>query len=523
MDKNIAALMSSLVDPWNPIMLEGIAKTQMNGAMQYMDEIVRCASESFPKGLVYHDLKQCDPVQVFNELTRAVQPRRMIDLAISDIYMIELSFSWNGFNLPKKYLYLPYIRDNGFMFLKGTRYQVLPVLSGVPFNIENDAVYMPIPRARLGYRAHHYSCIKDGLIINKPVTYSYLHNKYKRGTRSSLYPTLLHYIFSKYGFKETLKQFFNMTPLCGYLPVKPKSGYIYYRSRKPIGNKAKPTSQICFYIKESDYTPEMDTVFSNIFYILDNSVSYTVDFKEFEDPHYWLRLLDTFLAKEVDLSKKRFSDLQDHLANIEGYMDTYVIRLLYKCGINCSTVFDLFKYMIVNYNELVVYNDPGTMYNTEVNTVQSVLFDLVYDVFKTMFALQALAKLPSEQITVKQIVTILNRRMPKDRVFNVSRHANIQHVNLATDCKQFGPMYLMMDHNSAASIGGGKKRTNLNNPNKLLHASQVDVCSPTFITHADNVGRCTFNPNIRFSRGSRITPANETKEAVAELTITFKS
>ena len=47
-------------------------------------------------------------------------------MARSDVYLMKFLFSFNGVELPPRYIYLPFVGEAGTMFLGGSRYLVTP-------------------------------------------------------------------------------------------------------------------------------------------------------------------------------------------------------------------------------------------------------------------------------------------------------------------------------------------------------------------------------------------------------------
>ena len=122
MDINLYKKLTANLPKMNEKIVEGLAVSQMEGVEKYIHDILCCAAESFPVGLKYHGFKRCTPLEYYKEITRPLNPKRMFDLAQSDVYLVNCHFSYKGVDLRPQYLYLPFVREAGILFLKNTRY-----------------------------------------------------------------------------------------------------------------------------------------------------------------------------------------------------------------------------------------------------------------------------------------------------------------------------------------------------------------------------------------------------------------
>lgn len=497
---------------FNKSIIKGLAVEQMNQVESYINEAFRCAAESFPPGLTYVGGVRCTPMEQFKEITRALKPIKMFELSRSDIYLMRYHFRFNGIDLRPQHIFLPFISDGGLMYLNGTQYQVTPVLSGRVFNVERGNIYMRTPRMPMGFWHHEVSCVLNDKVIHTSAIGSYLFHIEKPTDRSKLEPCILHYNLAEYGLTTTLKKFFGVDAKIGNQELEklPKNEWMIYSSRQlpPVIKRPGPyeVSTIRIAVPAHQHYELLNGVIATIFYIIDNSVESTKDLESLENPQLWLRLLYNFIFKEPSTEKKLYERMESHLSGMKNVMDPITKRNLLQSGIHCETFFDLVHYLCINYQDLVIHYDVGTMYNKELTTVKYVLYNVVYNIFKTMYELQ---RLPPELLTPEKITKVMITSFRKDTILSVRRHGELTPVSIATDCKPFSATCNAITH-SQATVTDKQKNTNAaNDLGLMLHESQAECSTYQWITGHDPVGRSKINPFIVFKQRDYITPNAE--------------
>jgi len=517
-DTKLLSLVSSKMPQINKKAMEGIAMSQLSEVEEYIHNTFRCAAESFPPGLKYIGGRRCTPLEQYREIIRPLKPKKAFEMLRSDVYLMKYLFTFNGIELRPFYIFLPFVSDGGIMFLKGTQYKVTPVLGGKVFNIEHNNIYMPTPRMRMGFSQYTVSCILNDKIVHSNCVASYLYNMNKVD-RSVLYPTLMHYILAKYGLQTALLKLFNVHITVGKYELDKLSqqGYKVYRSRQIPYRKviSYEPSEVRIAIPENEYYPLLDNIISTVFYIIDNCTDATNEIEELENPKLWLRLLDRFIFKDQGTEKKRFEKMEEHLQNTENTYDPVTRRTLMSDSILCNDIFELFRYICLNYQDIVIHHDVGTMYYKELTTTKHLLFNVVYNIFIAMYELQ---KLPENLLTVEKISKVLIDNLRKDKIFSTLGHGELTSTGIATDCKYFGATGNMISHSKATAVAGSKRsKKTTNDPGLLLHESQVEVATYAWITNRCPHGRSKINPFINFGEKFQILPSPQLEHTLTGL------
>lgn len=520
-DLNLITAANKTLPKMNQEVLGGLSTSHLESVEQYLNDVWRCASTSFPKGLEYLGSKRCTPLEQFREITRPLNPNKKFDLLRSDVYLVKHEFRFKGVKLRPFYSFLPFVNEGGLIFLKGTQYRITTVIGGKVFNIERDNIYMPTPRIRMGFMQFTSACFMNERIIHGSVAYSHLHWGLKKTERSNLFPTLLHYILSEHGLEDTLKIYFNLDIKVGETELDDLDfeEWVVFKSRQlPITTRFNSTAEVTnirIAIPKKQYNSLLDNVFCTLFYIIDNSVETTRNISDLNNPKLWLYLLDKFIFKVTKAEKKQFEKMVDHLESIKMIMDPITERILKTSNIKCKTTFDLFKYIILNYQDIIIHNDAGSMYHKELSTTKHLMYHVVYNIFSVMYGLQTL---PENLLTNEKITSVILKLISKDKIFTVLGHGELVPASIATDCIAYSSCNVI-SHSKAISTGGNQRsKSNTTDPNKLLHPSQVEVCSFQWNTKREPTGRGKLSPFIKFGENNYIVPNNEIKPLIENLT-----
>lgn len=497
--------------------LNGLATEQIKSAEAYMHGVFLSASASFPKGLRYIGSVVCTPKEQFDEITRSTKPFRSYELLRSDVYMVKYLLEFNGKPIRPQYLFLPFINEADLLYLSGTQYKVTPVISGRLFNIEKGNIYMRTPRAPVGFSSHSISCIKNGCILNTAAVYSYLYNM-EPAKRSLLKPTLMHYILSVYGLKETMKKMFNVNVSIGNwkLDSLNPEEWVVYRSRQELSivkkYNAKPTD-LRIAISAEEYYPLLDSIIGTIFYIVDNSTDSTRDFNELDNPNLWIYILDRFIFKQITGDRHQLDQICSHVSvQIPALYDPITRKVLDIERIKTNDIFDLFGYMCLNFHDMDVHYDVGTMYNKELSVVRNLLSNIVYAVFISVYRLE---KLPLETLSVEKIEKLLSKTLSRNHILHTSGHGELTPASIASDCRPFSATCNMISHNKASvSSKGDKNKSSVIDNSDLLHPSQVEVATYSWISASSPYGRDKINPFVFLSGGSYIKARPQLKPVI---------
>jgi hypothetical protein len=526
MDHFLYDLVADTLPVMNTEVINGLAKAQTENLEVYIHDIFKCVAESFPKGLKYVDFKICTPEELFRESTRKTP--RTFELQQSDVFLVKYFLTFNDgektTQLRPLYIYLPFIGEGGLLRLNGTIYQLTPVIGGKVFNVEGGNIYMPIPRQRLGFKPMAVSCLKttneyESQIVNENGVYSIIHNGRGKNKKSTLNSLLIHYILCKYGLTETMRRIFNTDILLGKQELDkldPKE-YIIYSSRNLINFRKGQQNEIRIAIKHTAYFKQLDALLASVFYIMDNATEATQTVADLNAPALWVFLLDRFIFKGGS-GPKAYDEMLKHVNSVESYMDSITKKNLLNNDIPCKDIYELFRYVCLNYQDLNIHHGDGTMYYKELSTTKHLLYNIVHNIFSTMYAILLL---PEHLLTVKKIENILMKTHTGHRKFSTKGHGELAPMSngVASDCALYALSGNVISHNKAITTGGKTRNSKATEDQVLgLHPSQVEAGTYYWITTPSPTGRNKLNPFATFDLNWTITPNPKLKPTIERLT-----
>ena len=196
--------------------------------------------------------------------------------------------------------------------------------------------------------------------------------------------------------------------------------------------------------------------------------------------------------------------MYDHLQLVRMYIDPITISILTAANIKCKDIFELFRYFILNFRDIIIHHDIGSMYNLELSSVKHLLYHVVHNIFVLAWTLN---KMPAELITPAKIQKEFNS-LHKNKIFTITGHGELTPESIATDCKIYSATCNALSYSKVTSSGKGKQRKKSNiERDLLLHASQTEIASYLMVTKADSTGRSKLNPFIELT-ASNCTKAN---------------
>ena len=474
----------------------GLASKHLTESADYINEIWKTVAVDFPEGMKYEGCSMTNPYEEYAEIIRPSKPRHQFEITKSNVYMMKYKFSYNGVPIKNRFIQLLYSEDD-LTKINGSLYKITPVLSGRVFNIERDKIFVPTPRARnVCFLKDIYSYLLNGCERYSDIIYSQQYQMLE-ASRSRYRPTLVHYMLCEHGLTKALKKYFNLDVIYGAGDMDEycmSDEWSVFESKKlPIKGMRNVTvrNNIKIIIRTNTILKSHHGVICAIIYIIDHCAETCID-SDLDDPELWLFILPKFLFKKPEQTKLLHTTMISHLGWVKSSMDNVMKRTLLASGIDCDSVFDLFSYMLLNFDDMLIHNDIGSMNDKELNVVKHVLYDVVYMIFTLMFRLR---KLNGSNVNSKIIDSTIDRCFMSNRIKVTRGHGELMPVSIASDCKMFSATCNLITHAKAAEGGkGGKRRSASNEDNTRLHQSQTEVASFLWITKTDPTGRSKLNP-----------------------------
>lgn len=541
MDNYLFDEIHATLPKFNERVCRGLAVEHLKEAMAYIKGVMKCASKSFPEGLVFEDVVRCTPREEYNELTRKRYGKHQIELSESDVYLVRFMFSYNDGSgprpLPPKYMFLPAVGPGGSIRIKGTRYFVSPVIADKAISIEESGLFIPLTRAKLNFERASHSFMVNGVMQNHgAVVTSRIYNngddKAKGPNAVKCEVSIIHYMFAQFGLTETLRRFCGIDVIVGTPDdinnkMYPEDKWYIFSSLHSFqGTRPKAARRVQFYegctirlaIRKSDFNEIVRDYIASFFYVADHLPAEVV-LEELDDPRMW-RLALGRIIKNQRSEGKLANEMDVHMASLSEYVDELSIQTFRRADINVSNVWELFHYIVSNMGALMRSRrgnvDDATallgissMFNKNLIILRYILFDITYSIFMAMYKLA-----PDKRVlTFDSINETLNKTLKYDAIFKINGE---KHGETATHQISGDNMFMKITSNivqQTKANDGYSSDTTEYDPQLVLHSSQMAVASYLNQPKSNPTGRDCINPFILLD-GTDIVQIPERHEPV---------
>ena len=486
----------------NPDLCEGLAFKQSDRIERYVDEVLHCASASFPPGLRYCGYRPATPEEQLRELTRLKRGKRQHEIAYSDLYHCMYEFEFEGQKLKPRFLQLPYIRRGGLVRVRGSSFVVSPVLADNIFSIEPDRIYMPVTRSKLTFQRVPVRFQADGESVSVDTVYSSIFNIKGKGKGDAVrnrHSLLIHYILCKFGLTEGLQRYFDAEVRVGYDEINVETyspeEWVICKSRgirpNAKGYVQYTPSELRIALPRDKWTADIAPAIGGIFYIIDHEPD-MVEPSQVDNPMLWRRLLPRFIKAEVSSERKAMEEMEAHIDSVDSYLDDLVRRKLTHEGVPCRDIYDVFAHIIKTFTERTMHCDPADIHNKQLETVRFLMYDVVFSISILLFEL---VKLTGDRLKLENIERTFDQLFKTNVIQHINGHGEVTTLESATDCLPFSVTKTIVPQAKASNnrMGRPKKSAEMSSPTFALHASQCTVNTYLFITKSAPSARESIN------------------------------
>lgn len=517
MDEGLFAHIQRKLPTFNHNFTRGLATKHLAGAEAYIESIMHCAQAGFPPGLRYAGCERVSPQESFNVTTAKRSVKMMYELSQSDIYLMKYKFEYNGEPLRPFYMFLPYVRPGGIIYLMGSVFSISPVLADKALSVGEDSIYIPMNRAKLTFKRHVVYFYADNKRLSQNVVWCNAHNGHKKSRDTTerktinADATLMHYLLCKYGLTETFR-FFDTHIVAGMSdminPVNyPPEEWVICRSTKdkPLGvyNKYYVGSDICFAIPKDKFTSSVAAAVAGLFYIVDRFPD-RMEPAYLDDVNFWRILLGHIVYATNENEGKLLNNINKHIESLDGYVDNMVKQWLKEDNIPADDVYGLFFTMISTFSIRLMeaQQSVASMFGKRLMVLRYVLIDIIKAIFNMMFALKEASK---KNLLVKDVEKILHKSLKPLLIIKMNhKHAEVTSVSSSGDCMAFkitSNLILQAD----IGAGSNSKSTKLD-ATKALHESIAVAGQFNRLPKGEPTGRKNGNPFINLDAMDTIIP-----------------
>ncbi len=515
MDRKLFNYIETITPKFNPVLAGGLVSAQMKGVEQYVERIIRCAEVSFPPEVRFIRSQRCTPQEEFAVVTAKRNNRQVYDFARTDVYLMKYVFEFMGEELKPHYVYLPYCSTEGLIYIRGSHFQITPVLADRAISVSSDSIFIPVNKDKLTFKRLIHTYYADGnreigYVVWSPV---YHVQKRKRGLAPKtvdMKTTIGHYLFAHAGVTRAFAEFANAEVYVGLDEIDeerfPPKEWIICTSQqiKPRGYKGKTYrgTMVRLAIRREQFNATTSALIAAFFYVADHFPERIVP-NDIDDIALWRVTLGHAAFAKDDSEGNILNKIEDHMRSLDTYIDGMVREWLSDDGVYVENIYDLFMHVVETFTERVTHagSSAASIYDKRLTVMRYILSDLISGTFNMSFALQRAAK---KGLTKTDVINIIRNELRTEAIFNIRRqHGEVTSVTNPGD----NPMHkittsVVLQANSSGTHARAKAATI--DASKLCHVSIAEVGSYTNLPKSEPSGRQRINPFVKIGKDGTI-------------------
>ena len=440
MNNVLAGIEDEFTIKFNKNVTEGSGKKILKSAPEYLDEIIKSTVATMSEtGLEYHGWRRVTLKEEFSKLFTTQDKKTNYDMAVSDLYMIELRFVYRGKPIPK-FIYLPYVDRGNLMKISDTYYHIVPVLSDTVVSPSHKEVFVRLLKDKLTFSRTNRNFIVDNEKIPGQVIYSNTYRLAGRQVQDNLgssVPSIALYLLGMYGIREAFKKY---TGIDNVIITTDDDGSEYNKHYKVYqSTRIKPRG-----IKEYNYhghglkimvprdkitddnTSFIDNFVFGIIYTLDLLPEAVDDIVELLHNHdvssetiFWKLLLGRITFKNGYSVDKMMTEMNDHFNSLQNYMDNLIKEKLREVGVHVDTLFDLMAVILNKYNIWLLNSKEhnSNIDNRYIDILYYILYDIIYGFNRALFDINK--KGSKKILSEKEVNTMFLLSISSKKIFNI--------------------------------------------------------------------------------------------------------
>lgn len=502
MDKFTAQFIDSVTPEPNPLIMNGVCGHFLSKAEHYIHNIFK-SIKNYPIGLTYEGYEVCTPYEEVCEVTKPKNNKRTYDIAKSTIYMAKFKFNYNGKHLLYKHIYLPYLEDDCIIYLGGSAFQLIPVLSDKVITTTHDSIFIRLLRDKLMVKRVYHSILVNGSRFMDYVAHCniYRNTETKVPKTTKALTTLAHYVFIKYGFTETFRRFLGFVPVVGEDDVNertyPEDKYVICSTSglKPTTNLDEfyNSTKIKLAIPKEHWNNKTKSLIISFFYIVDH---FPTRFKVgyLDDTRLWSVLLGHIIFSGHYGENVLFGKMTDHFISLDDYVDSIISDKLQEIGYTVDNLYELFSVVILNIKDLMSNSkNLNNVYNKNIEVLYYSLYDITSNIFKAVFSLNRLAV--KKVINEKDILETFNKVIKTGAIFHLSNGKVVTEiVNYSGEHKWIKLTSKINEQEAMNGASRGKNKRLVVNSGKYISASNIEVGNVLYLSKANPSPMARMNP-----------------------------
>ena len=500
---------------FNKVITEGVAKQILKTAPEYLNSITESGMRSVNSsiGLVYHGWRKLTPKEEFNRMYSGKDNKVQFDIAHSDLYMIELRFTYKDKPI-SRVLYLPFASIGNLITLTSNTSHIVPVLSDTVLSPDKKKIFVRLMRAKLSFERLYRNFIVNGVSTPGQVVHAMVYNTTGRNIIEQLgkvQASVILYPLGNIGLRATLKKYLGIESFL----ITLDDATSYYDTHKVYeSTRFKPHN-----LKEYNYTGHnlkimipfdvikdhtlLDNVMFGIMNTLDifpdsvNDLIHILTNHDVPDEKvYWRILLGRIVFQNSYSLDRIMSDMDEHFITLNSYVDTLIKTKLAESAIYVDDFFDLVMVILTRYNDMVMNNKE---YNNDINNryvdiLYYLMYDLIIGINRTLFDINR--KSIKKVLSDAEVNKMFNLNLPTKKIYDIVHSKGVNLAIMSADASgdiMYPKVTSMMEDQSR---GNGVKRGSQSVlPEAMRSLSGLDTAngSVLYLTKSANSAKLKFN------------------------------
>lgn len=538
MDPQILKVTQQERGPFTQELVDGWHKKDMDRIVPHLE---KCFGNMFrslhEKGYIFDGIEEVCPVEFYNLITRSTSSgTKDFEIAKNSFFGVRIL---NHFKDPVTgveselkcpLIYLAYTNKHGDIATRNSTYSLQYVLSERGPSVDgarDKAIFIRV----LGYKfkvtkeIHTFNRVyrngdkvTTGAINMTLPANRFMNSRNDRKITSKKVPIplLAWYVFGKYGFSHSMKEFaecdFKIDTLDTLLDICPESeGWQILSNTGQIHPKAfdrpKGTPLLdepALAIKSLNKGGEVSNLalqYAGALLFMFGVFSHELDIRRLDDIDYWRLIIGRCSIRLPNKTAPSvyLRQMNEHFSSIEELADDITVEKYNKFDIDVKSTYDLFNYLMVNYSSLIKLYDPADMLHKELASMEFLVDHLIHQANEFRFMIRN-----KSNITPK----IINRELDAHfRTFNIDRSVRenntiLEQTGTDNPFVDYG-LGIIMQTKSTVNRGAGKKKEEFdpNHPGSVIHASQPFVVSYQFATKPNPDSRGMLQPRVYLVQG----------------------
>lgn len=533
MNKVLEQVIEETAPKFNKVSMEGVSLKILNNITLFLNNVIESAVKTLAADnatnnidFKYNGIRFLTPEEDFKNNIASSYNKNEVDIAESNLYKIELLFSYNGEEI-KKVVNLPYVGLGGILKMSNTYYTVVPVLSEYPVAPApaKGEVFIRLLRDKLNVKKLERPLLINGERHIKEVIYANTFKLQLRDSNVNQNVPIIIYPIIKYGLMGVFKKFFNTEPIITKEDVDTEKmiekGYTEYTTigRKPRKYKGQNyiPHTLKIYVKNEDIKPPIETFISSLIYIFDLLPNRTFDLEKVigqkKEPNtdftevnldgedlYWIVTLGYLIFGPNRFGITRvIEDMTEHIHILNGYLDEIIKEKLKEMNIVIDDFYELlmwtlfqFDFMVMNYEKF-----SSNIDNRYIEILYYILFDFIVSVNKAFLELKRTAS--KGKLSLKEANRIFTSYITPKKIFNLIKAGSMNIAIMPVSDYSGDSLYwkatsILEDQNKADGIKRSNKKNTLPTNTRILRGEDIVFGSILNLKKKHPSPRFSLNP-----------------------------